>query len=254
MISDAGKWRNSGAEVDMRARLLDGARVRADLALSFSTLENALTSLGAAAPLVATGWRLTPGYPLFGMWGRGFTVTDANGDGVIVPAEVVLDTAERYLGSPVPTRELGVSPSIVFGRSLRVGALVDYRGGFRTFNSGGRLRCNTVCAPLYDPNASEAEQARAVSASNATAPWIEDASFVRLRELSVAWTIPPAWSKRLGARSSSVVLAGRNLFTSTDYTGLDPEGAYLGQTRIPQQDLFTLPLPRTVSLRLDVGW
>ena len=50
------------------------------------------------------------------------------------------------------------------------------------------------------------------------------------------------------------MLAGRNLLTSTDYTGLDPEGAYLGQTMIPQQDLFTLPLPRTVSLRLDLDW
>jgi len=253
-ISTAGEWRNSGAEVAMRARLVDAARVRADLALTFSTLENELTSLGTAAPFVATGWRLTPGYPLYGVWGRGYTVTDANGDGVIVPAEVVLDTAERYLGSPVPTRELGVSPSIVFGRSLTVAALVDYRGGFRTFNSGGRLRCNTVCAPLYEPNAPQAEQARAVSTRDATAPWIEDAAFVRLRELSVAWTMPPAWSKWVGARSSSVVLAGRNLLTSTDYTGLDPEGAYLGQTLIPQQDLFTLPLPRTVSLRLDLGW
>ena len=75
-----------------------------------------------------------------------------------------------------------------------------------------------------------------------------------MRELSVAWAIPPSWPKRIGAHSSSVVVAGRNLFTSTDYSGLTPEGGYLGQTQIAQQDVFTLPLPATISLRLDVGW
>ena len=77
---------------------------------------------------------------------------------------------------------------------------------------------------------------------------------MRLRELSLAWAIPPSWAKRFGAHSSSVVVAGRNLFTSTGYTGLSPEGGYLGQTQIAQQDVFTLPLPATVSLRPDVGW
>ena len=253
-VATGGEWRNSGVEVGARARVIDAGRVRADLAVTFTTLENELTSLGASPPLVANGWRLTPGYPLYGSWGRGFTVSDANGDGVIVPAEVVLDTAERYLGSPVPTRELGLAPSLVLWRSLTVSALVDYRGGFRSFNSGARLRCNAVCEPLYAPNASLAEQARAVTARDANAPWIEDATFVRLRDMSIAWTIPPTWNKHIGARSSSLVVVGRNLLTSTNYTGLDPEGAYLGQTMIPQQDLFTLPLPRTVSLRLDVGW
>jgi hypothetical protein len=252
-LGTSGEWRTSGVEVAARARIVDSAPVQADVALTFSTLDNEVTNLGSAF-LVGNGWRVMPGYPLYGAWGRGFTVSDANGDGVIVPAEVMLDTAERYLGSPVPTRELGLAPSLVVWRSLRVSALVDYRGGFRSFNSGARLRCNTVCESLYTPNASPVEQARAVAARDANAPWIEDATFVRLREMSVAWTIPPAWSKRIGARSSSVVLAGRNLLTSTDYTGLDPEGAYLGQTLIPQQDLFTLPLPRTVSLRLDLGW
>ena len=58
----------------------------------------------------------------------------------------------------------------------------------------------------------------------------------------------------IGARSSSLVFAGRNLFTSTDYTGLNPEGTADGQTQIYQVDLFTLPAPRTFSLRFDAQW
>jgi hypothetical protein len=83
---------------------------------------------------------------------------------------------------------------------------------------------------------------------------VEDASFVRLRELAVTWALPDTWSRAIGARSSTVVFAGRNLLTRTDYTGLDPEVSYLGQTRIDQTDLFTLPLPRTFTVRLDARW
>ena len=44
------------------------------------------------------------------------------------------------------------------------------------------------------------------------------------------------------------------IFTSTDYTGLNPEGTADGQTQIYQVDLFTLPTPRTFSLRFDARW
>jgi hypothetical protein len=121
-------------------------------------------------------------------------------------------------------------------------------------NQSGRLRCVAVCAALYEPNASQDQQTRAVDGTDAFGAWIEDGSFIRLRELSVAWALPPAWSRRMGARSSTLVLAGRNVFIHTKYTGLDPEASYTGQSSIGQVDLFTLPLPRTISVRLNVDW
>ena len=121
-------------------------------------------------------------------------------------------------------------------------------------NQSGRLRCVAVCAALYEPNASQDQQTRAVDGIDAFGAWIEDGSFIRLRELSVAWALPPALSRRMGARSATLVLARRNLFLHTKYTGLDPEASYTGQSSIGQVDLFTLPLPRTMSVRLNVDW
>jgi hypothetical protein len=253
-VSSIGAWRNRGTEVAARARLVDARNVRADVAIALTTLKNEVTSLGGSPPLIGTYTRIERGQPLHVFWGQRYTVTDGNGDGVIVRAEVVGDTGMRYLGSPVPTRELSVAPSLVLARAITIAASVDYRGGFRTINSGGRLRCNGVCADLYLPNVSLADQGRAINSGVAAAAWIEDASFVKLRELSVAWVLPGAWSKTIGARSSSLVLAGRNLLTRTDYTGVNPEGATDGQTQIFQMDLFTLPLPRTFSLRFDARW
>jgi hypothetical protein len=160
----------------------------------------------------------------------------------------------RFLGSPVPTFEVGLAPSFVFARALTVSALLDSRSGFRVMNQSGRLRCATVCAALYVPNASRDEQTRAVDGNDAFGEWIEDGAFIRLRELSAAWSLPRALSRGIGARSSTLVLAGRNLFIHTKYTGLDPEASYTGQSSIGQVDLFTLPLPRTFSVRLNVDW
>lgn len=54
--------------------------------------------------------------------------------------------------------------------------------------------------------------------------FIEDAGFVRLREVSLQYTLDQPWVRRsLGFSSIDLRIAGRNLLTSTDYRGLDPE-------------------------------
>lgn len=70
----------------------------------------------------------------------------------------------------------------------------------------------------------------------------------------MSWTLPSSWSGVVGARAASLALAGRNLATWTDYTGIDPEVTMYGQSSIVQQDFMTLAPPRTVLLRLDAHW
>jgi len=254
VVRPAAEWRAHGIEVGLRAQVVDAPRFAAHVALTFTGYENQVTSLGGIQTIPPLGYGIVPGYPLFGAWGQDFVVIDSNKDGVITPAEVMAGPARHFLGSPVPTFEVGLAPSVVFAHAVTVAALVDSRSGFRVMNQSGRLRCVAVCAELYVPNASQDQQTRAVDGNDAFGAWIEDASFIRLRELSVAWALPPALSRRIGARSSTLVLAGRNVFMHTKYTGLDPEASYTGQSSIGQVDLFTLPLPRTLSVRLNVDW
>jgi len=55
-------------------------------------------------------------------------------------------------------------------------------------------------------------------------PCIEDAGFVKVREISITYTIDAAWMHRvLGFSSMDLRLSGRNLKTWTKYTGYDPE-------------------------------
>ncbi len=52
---------------------------------------------------------------------------------------------------------------------------------------------------------------------------ISDASYIRLKNLSLDWQMPSSWMKATGMQSGSLFIQGQNLFTITSYTGLDPE-------------------------------
>ena len=55
-------------------------------------------------------------------------------------------------------------------------------------------------------------------------PCIEDAGFVKLREVSISYTIDAPWVQRaIGFSSIDLRVSGRNLHTWTNYTGYDPE-------------------------------
>jgi len=53
--------------------------------------------------------------------------------------------------------------------------------------------------------------------------YVEDGSFVRVKQLSVGYTIDPVALKRYGIEKARIYLQGANLFTFTKYSGLDPE-------------------------------
>jgi TonB-linked SusC/RagA family outer membrane protein len=52
---------------------------------------------------------------------------------------------------------------------------------------------------------------------------ISDASFIRLKNLALSYSLPLSWQQRAHLQSARVYLQGQNLFTITKYIGLDPE-------------------------------
>ncbi len=53
--------------------------------------------------------------------------------------------------------------------------------------------------------------------------WLNDGSYIRLRNISLTYNIPSKWLKRMKLQSASFALGGTNLLTLTNYRGLDPE-------------------------------
>ena len=258
-VEDTGAWHTTGLEVDLAATLLRRETARWDARLTLGTTRNRYDGPNQSRAIDASPFfggarrRLIHGYPIGGVWGRPAVGRDANGDGVIVPSEIAVQRDSVYLGSPVPTREVGLTTSVMLFRRMTLSAQVDYHGGFQKLNETEAYRCDLrICPALYDPDASIVDQTRAVSEYGTGAAFTEQGDFARLREVAVMWQLPAPWSDRLGMRSLAVTIAGRNLATFTDYSGLDPEVNMAGQSSFGSTELFTLPLPRTLLVRLDV--
>lgn len=87
--------------------------------------------------------------------------------------------------------------------------------------------------------------------------FVEDGSYVRLRELAVNYEVPQAVTKRFGmgdGRTARFGVVGRNLFTSTKYSGYDPDVSGGGNNPFAYRvDYFTYPIFKTFTFMLELG-
>ena len=74
---------------------------------------------------------------------------------------------------------------------------------------------------------------------NSNKGYNSDASFIRLKTLSLSYTFPGAWLSQIGMKACKVYLHAQNLFTLTHYLGLDPQYPSGGITNLPSLRMFT---------------
>ncbi|MHC4924401.1 MAG: TonB-dependent receptor domain-containing protein, partial [Planctomycetota bacterium] len=222
---NVGEVENDGVEVALRGELLDGRALQWDAALTASWNDNLVTSLGEGVDNV--GSRVRVGFPLYGQWARPIeSFDDSDLNGIITEDEVVLGDTAAFAGPSAPQRVVTLSSGVTLFHRLRIQALVDHQGEYSVYNVTERWRCRwpyDQCRALVDPTASLEDQAAAAVAGRTHWGFIEDVSFIKLRELSLSYTLPDTWAERVRARSATVTLTGRNLVTWTGYSGVDPE-------------------------------
>jgi hypothetical protein len=81
--------------------------------------------------------------------------------------------------------------------------------------------------------------------------FIEDGSYFRIKSLQVGYTLPSAALDRVGIGKFRVYASANNLFTFTDYSGLDPEIGTRGTLEIGIDRGF-YPSPRIYNVGLNV--
>lgn len=77
--------------------------------------------------------------------------------------------------------------------------------------------------------------------------YLQDGSWLRLRELTVAYTLPAKWMKNWLISELTISFIGRNLFLATDYTGVDPETNLTGTGSGFGVDLFNMPQTKSIG-------
>ncbi|HJQ21855.1 MAG TPA: TonB-dependent receptor, partial [Gemmatimonadaceae bacterium] len=275
-FDNLGASTNSGLELQLNGRVFNMENVGLEATLSASTNHNKLTDIGKLPdgtqipPIVINSLqRHVQGYPLGGYWATHYTYNDLNNDGIISrvncpgqtqvaggPAcEFTLDTLS-YIGNPLPTRDFSFNPRLTLFKVAELGALVDYRGGFKQFNNTARFRCNFGnCQEAYDKTQPLWLQARNIGQLMGTDyGYVEDASFTKLREVTLSLLAPKSWATVAHASEARLTLAGRNLATWTNYTGLDPEVNSTPTALFSQSDFLTQPPLRVFSARLSLAF
>jgi TonB-linked SusC/RagA family outer membrane protein len=82
---------------------------------------------------------------------------------------------------------------------------------------------------------------------------IFDASFLKIREARIEYSLPTSLLGRIGVRTTSVALFGRDLFNFTKFPGFDPEGGNLNNgTLTPGVELAQFPSTRTMGMNLTL--
>ncbi|GAC1515105.1 MAG: SusC/RagA family TonB-linked outer membrane protein [Gemmatimonadaceae bacterium] len=90
--------------------------------------------------------------------------------------------------------------------------------------------------------------------SDQISAFVEDAGYVKLREVSLAYTLDQPFMKSWGLSSIQLRLAGRNLKTWTDYKGIDPESNLAGASGFIQGfDWFNNPQTRSIVLSVGLN-
>jgi hypothetical protein len=276
-----GRVRNWGYEGRLNARVVDTRLVSFDLTVTGSLMNNKLVQANvregallsnAAAFAQYSGNKV--GYPLISRFDRKIIKWgDDNNDGIIVPSEILVDTALSFLGSSIPQEQLGVIPNIGFFRDkIQLSAQFDHRNKFSVVNVHEINRCVSAsnCQGINDPNAPLFEQMRAILwKKSGQAPTVDPAikapsnygvyfegiSYTRLREMSLTYALPERAVARLGMRNGTLMLAARNLALWTNFSGGDPERTFT--PGIPYAEGYAvnpnLPPTRYFILRLSLG-
>jgi len=258
-FENLGSVKNSGVEISLNTNIIQTEKLYFDLDIVASFIDTELKKLGEGIqPIIFNGvQRHVEGYPLGGYWDEEYTYNDANGDGFISQNEVQVGETV-YLGNPFATTDITFSPTLgIFNNALSFRGLLNYKGGQKLYNNTGAWRNgNSNTQELNDPNASLAGQARAVASKffGTDAGYIEDASFWRLREISLTYNAPPKFVSSIGFSRASLTLSGQNLGIWTDYSGLDPEINTDGQSNFATSEFLDQPPTRSWKVRLNLSF
>lgn len=284
ILRNLGETLNTGVELAVYATPVQTPRVAWDVNLTLATNSNELVEFGDdRTEIVFSGQsygavqRHREGYPIGGYWFR-VPVRDANGNPVIYEHTngaryMVVTDSVQYIGTPTPTREVSLASTFTLFRDFRLFVLFDHKGGHHLFNYKEFNRCalNLNCERVNDPRRQDDPEVAAARlstsvtesnaaagiASNAGQPlgyWIEKADFIKLRDISLTYTLPVQIAQRFRAGSARITLAGHDLAQWTDYSGLDPEVSGYGNRQFGRADVYPVPMVRRWSLAMDFSF
>jgi TonB-dependent starch-binding outer membrane protein SusC len=105
--------------------------------------------------------------------------------------------------------------------------------------------------PMYIANSFQG-----IAFTDASSRYIEDGSFLRVRNINLGYNLPQQLLRRIRLNSAKIYVSGQNMFLFTKYKGYDPESQNTGGGLVPSLgvDYLTQPIPRVMMFGVNVGF
>lgn len=191
---------------------------------------------------------------------------DVNGDGHVDA------TDQTSLGSPLPKFYGGFNVDVTYKQwdfnaffyGVYGNKILNYvQNSLQTFENRGFAGVENVSQEYYanawTPSNPSNKYSRvsynddAIGSSAPSSAWIEDGSFLKLKNLTIGYTLPANVARKVYLSRVRIYFSTQNLFTITSYTGLDPEiGLQNGNATQNGVDNGNYPSSRFYTLGLNV--
>ncbi|HEU0126693.1 MAG TPA: TonB-dependent receptor, partial [Flavobacterium sp.] len=283
-VLNGGKVRNRGIELTLGGKIIDGENFKWNSTINWSRNWNKVMELPEGIDgqqIIGTGGTASiiakVGGTTSAIYGFGF-VRSPDGQIVYDSAGLPAYPEEiQYIGDASPKWKAGFTNSFSIGNFTMNVTLDGQYGGIiysqthHKLSEQGKLNSNSMGRETgfitgegvvqnadgsYSPNTKQVKTAdwygryyrRANIESNSF-----DASFGKLREISLQYNLPKRWLRNTGLQSLQFSLFGRDLATVSDFPIYDPETAALnGDTILPGIEMGQMPSPATYGFNLSL--
>ena len=278
--TNAGEVSNKGVDVSLTAQILQSKNLQWTSTVNLSYIKNEVTKLTAQDPrLYGTSPSpgtvdpctiITEGEAIGTFYGFKWAGLQQNANGEWIDTYYTKDgsitatpnaATDRFvLGKSNPSVTLGWNNSINY-KNWEFNMFCNAAFGAKRLNLVRYAMNSSVGASMFvtdkDYFSNIGKTMPTLNAENKTYgnsdKWLENANYFRCENISVAYTFPRSMTKFADIRLS---LSAQNLFTITNYKGMDPAGASFSENSVDLDngiDMGAYPNPRTftVGVRLN---
>lgn len=229
---------------DMYGYVFDGVYQYSD----FDMLPDGTMKLKAGVPdLSPRGYDAVPGMTKY---------KDINGDGKITPED------RTSIGNGYPDVYGGLTNrfqfyGVDFSFLLQFSAGNDVYNAMRVYLTQSRNERTQMLSEVADrwtpTNASnKVPSATGYIPYDISSRFIEDGSYLRLKNVTLGYTLPEKWTRKIWLSKLRVYASAQNLFCLTKYSGFDPEVSMLSSPLTPGFDWGAYPKCIVVTMGLDI--
>ncbi|WP_226390788.1 SusC/RagA family TonB-linked outer membrane protein [Penaeicola halotolerans] len=252
--SNEAELENKGIELALSAVIVDNAKMRWFSRVMWWKNEALITRLGI--PTYLTG-AFGSGLGTY-MIAEGFAPTTIVG----TPVDTSVPGGFTIWGDAQPDFNLSWFNSINIAKNLDITWLFDWKKGGDNINltnfltDGGGTTAGWFGDDNNDgvPNGRQREPAPYNNAGR----WVQDASFIKLREVGVYYTLPNSFTSGLfdgAVQKIRVGASANNLLLITDYEGYDPETSTFGAAALANNvDIAPYPTPRRIFFHINIDF